>query len=220
MTVAGLNAVSADPTYGRAWRLGWCILKRGIEGDLADERLGISPTWEIYERWCFVQVAQWLADTRAVEWSARGEKTASDSRILKGHDRDGRRFDLRLQPTFLAWGDRPGQSSRRSISGQRISDILLRIDNGSRNVVLDAKYRTTRANVLDAMTSAHIYRDALRIDGKRIDSALLLVPRSEGASWLKDPAFIREHSVGVVELSPSAASDGLTSAIEDLVSGG
>ena len=72
--------------------------------------------------------------------------------------------------------------------------------------MLDAKYRTTRANVLDAMTSAHIYRDALRIDGKRIDSALLLVPRSECTSWLKDPAFIREHSVGVVELSPGADS--------------
>lgn len=206
MTVAGLNAVSADPAYGRAWRLGWCILRRGIEGDLADERLWISPTWEIYERWCFVRAAQWLTATHEVEWSARIEKTASDSRILKGHGREGRRFDLCLQPTFLAWDDRRGQSSRRSISGQRIPDILLQIDGSSRNVVLDAKYRTTRANVLDAMTSAHIYRDALRIDGKRIDSALLLVPRSEGASWLKDPAFIREHSVGVVELSPGADS--------------
>ena len=219
MTVAGLNAVSAGPTYGRAWRLGWCILRRGIEGDLADERLWISPTWEIYERWCFVRVAQRLADTRAVEWSARGEKTASDSRILKGHDRDGRRFDLRLQPTFLAWGDRRAQPSLRSISGQRTPDILLRIDNGSRNVVLEAKYRTTRANVLDAMTSAHIYRDALRIAGKRIDSALLLVPRSEDAPWLQGPTFIREHSVGVIEMAPGAASDGLTSVIEYLVSG-
>ena len=207
MTVAGLNAVSADPAYGRAWRLGWCILRRGIEGDLADERLWISPTWEIYERWCFVRVKQWLTDTHEVEWSPRVEKNVSDSRILKGHDRNGRRFDLHLQPTFLAWDDRRGQSSRRSISGQRIPDILLQIDNGSRNVVLDAKYRTTRANVLDAMTSAHIYRDALRINGKRIDSALLLIPRSEGASWLKDPAFIREHSVGVIEMAPGADSE-------------
>ena len=219
MTVAGLNAVSADPAYGRAWRLGWCILRRGIEGDLADERLWISPTWEIYERWCFVRVKQWLTDTHEVEWSPRVEKNVSDSRTLKGRGRNGRRFDLHLQPTFLAWDDRRGQSSRRSISGQRIPDILLRIDNGSRNVVLDAKYRTTRANVLDAMTSAHIYRDALRIDGNRIDSALLLIPRGGGAPWLEAPAFIREHAVGVVELSPGADSDGLTSVIGNLVAG-
>ena len=219
MTVAGLNAVSADPAYGRAWRLGWCILRRGIEGDLADERLWISPTWEIYERWCFVRVKQWLTDTHEVEWSPRVEKNVSDSRILKGHDRNGRRFDLHLQPTFLAWDVQRGQSSRRSISGQRIPDILLEIDNGSRNVVLDAKYRTTRANVLDAMASAHIYRDALRIAGNRIDSALLLVPRSEDAPWLQGPTFIREHSVGVVELSPSSDSDGLTSVIGNLVAG-
>ena len=30
-------------------------------------------------------------------------------------------------------------------------------------------------------------------------------------TWLKDLAFIREHSVDVVELSPDADSDGLTS---------
>lgn len=213
MTVAGLNAVSADPAYGRAWRLGWFILRRGIEGELADERLWISPTWEIYERWCFARVKQWLTDTYAVEWSAQGEKTASDFRILKGRGRDGRQFDLRLQPTFLAWNDRRGQSSRRSISGQRIPDILLQIDSGSRNIVLDAKYRTTRENVLDAMTSAHIYRDALRIDGRRIDAALLLIPRGGGASWLEDPAFIREQAVGVVEMAPGADGAGLASVV-------
>lgn len=219
MTVAGLNAVSADPAYGRAWRLGWFILRRGIEGELADERLWISPTWEIYERWCFVRVAQWLADTYAVEWSARGEKTASDSHILKGRGRDGRRFDLRLQPTFLAWDDRREQSSRRSISGQRRPDILLQIDNDSRNILLDAKYRTTRGNVLDAMAAAHIYRDALRIDGRRIDSALLLIPRGGGAPWLEAPAFIREHAVGVVEMAPGADGAGLASVIGNLMAG-
>ena len=219
LTVAGLNAVSADPAYGRAWRLGWFILRRGIEGELADERLWISPTWEIYERWCFARVKQWLTDTYAVEWSAQGEKTASDFRILKGRGRDGRQFDLHLQPTFLAWDDRRGQSSRRSISGQRIPDILLQIDTGSRNIVLDAKYRTTRENVLDAMTSAHIYRDALRIDGRRIDSALLLIPRGGGASWLEDPAFIRKHAVGVLEMAPGADGAGFVSVIGNLMAG-
>ena len=219
MTVAGLNAVSADPAYGRAWRLGWFILRRGIEGELADERLWISPTWEIYERWCFARVKQWLADTYAVEWSAGGEKTTSDPRILKGRGRDGRRFDLRLQPTFLAWDDRRGQPSLRSISGQRRPDILLQIDNGSRNVVLDAKYRTARENVRDAMTSAHIYHDALRIDGRRIDAAFLLVPRGGGARWLEDPAFIRENAVGVVEMAPGADGAGLASVIRSFVSG-
>ena len=63
------------------------------------------------------------------------------------------------------------------------------------------------------------YRDALRIAGNRIDSALLLVPRSEGASWLKDPAFIREHSVGVIDVASGVARDGLTSVIGDLVAG-
>lgn len=85
--------------------------------------------------------------------------------------------------------------------------------------MLDAEYRTTHANVLKVMSSAHIYRDVLRIAGNRIDSALLLIPRSEGASWLKDSAFIREHSVGVIDVAPGVDRDGRTSVIDNLMAG-
>jgi hypothetical protein len=68
--------------------------------------------------------------------------------------------------------------------------------------VLDAKYRTSRVNVLDAMESAHIYQDALRMSDRRPAGSLLLVPRGGGAPWLEDVAFQAEHRVGVHALSP------------------
>ena len=66
--------------------------------------------------------------------------------------------------------------------------------------MLDAKYRTGRSNVLDAMSSAHIYRDALRWHEQRADRAALLVPCGGGAPWLERPDFIHQHQVGVYAL--------------------
>ena len=93
-----------------------------------------------------------------------------------------------------------------SISRERIPDMVLTVtaDFGTRFVVLDAKYRASRPNVLDAMESAHIYQDSLRIGARRPDASLLIIPANGGAEWLEDPAFHDVHRVGVHVLSPDA----------------
>jgi len=70
-------------------------------------------------------------------------------------------------------------------------------NDSTRFVVLDAKYRATRGNVLDAMESAHTYQDSLRINSQRPNSSLLLVPSGGGARWLEEPSFQQTHGVGV-----------------------
>ena len=91
-----------------------------------------------------------------------------------------------------------------SISKERVPDLVLTMydSKGVRFIVLDAKYRTSRPNVLDAMESAHIYQDSLRIGSRRPEASLLLIPSSGGASWLEDPAFQAEHRMGVHAFSP------------------
>ena len=71
-----------------------------------------------------------------------------------------------------------------------------------RFIVLDAKYRVSRENVLDAMGKAHIYQDSLRLGPHRPDLTLLLVPAGGGAPWLEQPQIITEHRVGIVAMSP------------------
>ena len=89
--------------------------------------------------------------------------------------------------------------------------MLTRTDtDGPKWYVLDAKYRTTRSNVLDAMASAHIYRDSLRWNGRRPESAVLLVPRGGGAAWMEQPDFIRSHRVGVCALSTDTTPSGIS----------
>lgn len=87
------------------------------------------------------------------------------------------RIELLLQPPFPA-GDHNSNAGFRSISRRREPDIVLtRMDpeHPPKWSIFDAKYRTQRTHVLEAMASAHIYRDALRwreTDSEEIRSLL------------------------------------------------
>lgn len=202
ITAAGLNAIASHPMYARAWRFGWKAMRHGVAGEIQDERLWTSPTWEVYERWCFARLASDLAALRPdLDWTGVefGGKGADAQAIGRGSNET---IKILFQPSF------PGRTPSSahgfwSIAKGRFPDIVITHQVGAdrRFVVLDAKYRVSRPNVVDAMDSAHLYHDALRWGDERPWLSLLLVPRGGGASWLEEPEFRREHGVGVVELS-------------------
>lgn len=214
VTAAGLNAISAHPAYARAYRFAWSALRPGVAGDNRDETLWISPTWEIYERWCFIRVADCLRKLFSdLTWTLRYPSAQTDSIRLVGKG-GGIRIEACLQRTFPSGGSADG--GLRSVSLQLKPDLLMTMESGNvrRMLVLDAKYRISRQNVLDAMRSAHLYQDALRWDGARADCSLLLVPRGGGAPWLEDPEFHAANRVGVHVLGPGSESSGLPELLE------
>jgi hypothetical protein len=201
VTAAGLTAIAADPVYSRVWSCGWLALRHGVEFDTSTERLWVSPSWEIYERWCFLRVGKLLAAGMPAWGWHRSRKP--DRWVGSAGDRRG---ELVLQPKFPAYDCATGMM--RSISSERVPDVVLKVERAGdiRFAVLDAKYRASRTNVLDAMESAHIYQDSLRIKSRRPEGSLLLVPSSAGAGWLEDPTFHEEHRVGIHALSPDSDS--------------
>lgn len=197
ITAAGLTAIASDPIYARAWGRGWRVLRHGLDSNDSTERLWVSPSWEIYERWCFLKLGKLLAAT-APHWEWRRVK--SPHRWLGSFS--DRRAELRLQPTFRSHAEE--SDKMWSVSKERVPDLVFTTESpdGVRFVVLDAKYRTSRPNVLDAMASAHIYQDSLRIGPRRPEASLLLIPAGGGAAWLEDPRFQSTHRVGAQVLSP------------------
>lgn len=204
ITAAGLNAVAAHPLYARFWRVGWGALRRGVYRLAPEDRLPLSPTWEIYERWCFVALArklrEWLPD---YEWENTGP-TTSDRRTFIG-SRDGHRITLHLQQRFRNTKGTE-QNEGWSISSEFRPDLVLTAqsaDGLTRFFVLDAKYRAAESAILSGMTeSAHPYDDALRWGSRRPERTLLLVPNATQAEWLTRTDYIDTHRVGVVALRP------------------
>ena len=211
ISAAGLNVVSADPAYSSAYGSGWRILRRGVEGPLDEERHWISPTWEIYERWCFVQLGNAIQALKPeYHWSFPTNCKSKARAAFTGSKGGEACIELLLQPKFPA-GDSGSNAGFHSISGMREPDIVLtRIDEDVQKwYVFDAKYRTKRSSVVEAMASAHIYRDALRWHERRPECAVLLVPRGGGAPWLEKPEFISRHRVGVCALGADTDTQGV-----------
>jgi hypothetical protein len=201
ITAAGLTAIASDPIYSRAWGRGWRALRAGFESEMSTERLWVSPTWEIYERWCFLRLGKLLAlSTPSWRWSLQHHP-----RRWVGVGSDAH-AEFLLQPTFRAHSSR--QEGKWSISRERVPDLVLVVERRGaiHFLVLDAKYRTSRPAVLEAMESAHIYQDSLRWGGRRPDATLLIVPSVRNTDWLAAPAFQAEHRVGAFPLSPGATA--------------
>jgi hypothetical protein len=172
----------------------------------------LSPTWEIYERWCFLALGRALAEQPGWDWRW------SDAHHRLVGQRNTARVELLLQPTFHS--SPAPKAGFWSVSRQRIPDIVLRVDDGAepRFYVFDAKYRASREAVLDAMASAHIYQDSLRLGDRRARSSMLLVPAGGGAPWLETTANLHQHRVGVRPLS-IANRPGLADWMTALVAG-
>ena len=219
VSAAGLNAIAADPTYASAYGHGWKILRTGVEGPPDADELWLSPTWEIYERWAYARIVALIQKRWPTmifnDGTPRGV-TATAARC--GELPDGTVIAVLLQPRFIAW-DGSDMRPFRSISGRREPDIAIIVSGPSEwaCLILDAKYRTSRTSILEAMASAHIYRDALRYKGERILAAILLTPRGGAAPWLEKEEFVRTNRVGVVEFSTEVTS-GVDFVIDWLVS--
>jgi hypothetical protein len=202
ITAAGLTAIAANPVYARAQQLIWKMLRIGFDQGELVERSAMSPTWAIYEAWCFIKIADFLQEQFPEwNWTRRdyGDRRYGFSGVLGSNHLDleyQKQFSYAIEPGIGPW----------SISAQFIPDIVLFARTPPKHLwmVLDAKYRTGRQNVIDGMRSAHIYRDALRLASQPpVFSTLLLPAVAHDAAWLHDPVFQRTHHVGAVVCSRS-----------------
>lgn len=214
ITAAGLNAISAHPAYARAYRFGWNSLRPGLQGPTTHESLWVSPSWEIYERWCYIKVVEQLRSRYSnLVWECRYPTRRDDCICWSGQGPDSK-LEVWLQVRCPAVDKKP-YAGFSSLSKVRYPDIAITLQSGDqrRFVLLDAKYRTSREGVLDGMASAHIYHDSLRWHGRRPNYALLLVPCGGAVEALLSTDFRKTHGVGLAEL----ASDDDVSAIGQLL---
>lgn len=204
---ASLTQISAQPTYSHGYRQGNRALLRGVAGDGGEDHFHISPTWGVYENWCFVHLLAKLAQSFGrSSWSVmkRGMVSADESYELNLSD--GTQIEAHFQANFPSGSANFGRTGW-SISGMRIPDIVLVLKRLGRSefLVLDAKYRRHRNNVLEAMESAHIYHDALRAGAQRPAFCALLLPAIPDVPHLETDAFLLEHGVGTFsEFAPGA----------------
>lgn len=196
---AGLTQIAAQPTYSRAYRLGCRSLSSDVDGADSSDQLHVAPSWGIYETWCYLRVLKTVAKVTGVAGVPSEASAVAAERATSFALGGGITLQVLFQATFPALK----ASSNRlgwSLSRERRPDIVLVRSQGeiAKSLVLDAKWRSGRENVLDAMASAHIYHDALRIGDVPPSPCLLLLPGHDTVPELEANEFISAHNVGAV----------------------
>ena len=198
----GLAQMSRIPSYSRAVRLGKLACSESFSAFKENEAaLPLNSSWGLYEQWCFEQTRRLIESlvgasaTRVAQHSI----TRTDACIFQC---EGVKITLASQVTFPSGSSPCRQARRHSLSRERRPDAILIVEDEQdmRWYVFDAKYRRNKANLLDAMASAHIYRDSLLLDGKRCSGAFLLAPGTAfDNSWtLFTPEHWAAYHTGVV----------------------
>jgi len=200
-TAAGLTQIAAHPMYSRAYRLGCMALATAVEGADAPDLLHVNHSWGIYETWCYLAVLEVVSKTFGTSPLACSPSAVSAELAHKCTLAGGLQLELYFQALFPSGSRASAKRMGWSISRERRPDILLVLRSAGVccSMVLDAKWRSGRDNVLQAMESAHIYHDALRLAGLRPSPCVLLLPGDGAAEELGQPNFIAEHGVGALD---------------------
>lgn len=198
-TSAGLTQISANPLYARAYRTGTDTLRVGTRQDASHEFLHVGPSWGVYETWCYVEIVDSLTQALGTRFSIGQSVYANADVAMHATLPDGRRVELLFQATFPSVG-LESKKSGWSLSRERRPDITVVVidESGPQTFIFDSKYRSGRANVLDAMASAHIYHDALYLGGRRPDYCLLLLPADAGVASLTYRETWQKYGVGTI----------------------
>lgn len=204
----GLVAVAAHPEYAHAYATVERMLRTGICQEGGDEWHYLGPTWRIYESWCFCVLYTALERCAPdVQWKSHTSRVGS-SQVVTGN-LGGAVINLYYQ---LPCPNRKGLEERYfSISQARVPDIVLDCekDGERRFVIFDAKYRVTRSNLLDAMGSAHIYKDSIKYGEKGPVGAYLLVPHANDVEELTSEGYQRKYRVGCLPLENEVQADAI-----------
>lgn len=207
---AGLTQIAAQPVYARCFRMGCQALRIGVYGDDGNDDLPISPSWELYERWCFLELVSELETSFGkAPRLLRSSAFANAERIVTFDIDSRRQLQLLYQAKFPSIVATQGKvSTAWSVSRERFPDIVAVLGSAceaAKFAVIDAKYRAGRQNILDAMSSAHIYRDALRVGEEQAAFALLTLPGEPWNIHLDSPECWAKYMVGTVsECRPGA----------------
>jgi hypothetical protein len=222
-----------DPVYRTFFQLAqeMELAACNIFGDFLD--LPLARTYDLYELWCFLRLARTAADWAGGSIDLSGLFTP----VPGGVEFSTGSASVKVGPLTI-WFQRSFREywmtdlCTGSMSREMVPDIVISSRDCEQVVVLDAKYRIAQ-DLNAALSSAHMYRDAIVIQGadgvpKALTAASYLIsPHSPrfAENWkatpmperLFHPGYQQEFRFGAWSLRPGMLDEGAMAILRDAV---
>lgn len=217
----GVVQIFADhPAYARFAKLARRLLDPGLElSDRSGLAASVRRSWDLFEIYCLYRMLQELEHVLGDSWTF--ERKPPVGHVLSGPAEgvcwrarhfSGLRWEFYYQQVFGRAANGPF-----SITTQRRPDFCLALFDGRRLqrwILLDAKYRTARSSINEALASMHVYRDSLSWrsspsgDPRRADAGYLLVPDiNEECGRYGRREFLDKWGIGLIAIDQPSLGD-------------
>ncbi|MFB0492120.1 hypothetical protein ABIE45_004706 [Methylobacterium sp. OAE515] len=211
---AVLQALPDQPLFLALHRCGQRLLNPGLAYAPGQNIFAaLKNSYDLFEILVLYRLAAQLGSYLSADW-APGKVASIKKYDLEDRPEDRTRWvwqgphDQRLELTYqpLFHSAEPTNASRplASLSAQAIPDYVLALWKGDDIVswlILDAKYRSGRKPVHDALGDIHRYRDSLRMGGTPAAGAYIIVPHLQDDAALYGQAqYLFAHQFGALIL--------------------
>lgn len=214
---AAVQAIIDHPDYSRSYRLLRRLLDPGLRlAESRDFEANLRFSYDLFELLVLYRLISELQAELDEGWSLEADDAPAaragvladprTGRIWRATRREtGERLELHYQRTFGAWAEEANEF--QSLTGERRPDYVLLLKRSGEPVawlLLDAKYRSCRGAIHQALEELHAYRDSLRWNGRRATAAYILVPAlAQDAACYGDPRYHATQSFGALIVQSS-----------------
>ncbi len=213
---AAFLVILNDPLYATVHKYGRLLCNQSLSLQGKDFASSMSRSFDIYELWCFRETVRQFETELGMEATYRNVDTVSENPkwgTIAEFAIGIEVWQLEYNATFPHYiptdANNSTRTERYSLLGEQRPDIVVYYANPSANkhiwMALDAKYRTSKDNLLDAFSSAFAYNQSLldpRFGGHSI-GCYLLTPKSQQNTqkWFGDE-FASTYPFGAFVLHP------------------
>jgi PD-(D/E)XK nuclease superfamily protein/uncharacterized protein DUF2357 len=210
-----IQSLPDHPLYAAIHRIGRRLLQPGLAYAPGEElQSALKHSYDLFELMVLYRLVKAIDEGLPTSWSkAREAKVRRLPREDRPADRSAWRWEgpgecqleLHYQPLFRSAVAPPDSHHFSSLSAQGVPDyvlVLRRAGVVASWLLLDAKYRSGRQSIHDALGDMHRYRDSLRLAGSRAAGAYIIVPAlAAEAALYGQPGYIGAHSLGALQVS-------------------
>ena len=210
-----LQSLPDHPLYSAIHRVGRRLIDPGLAyAPGQDVYSALKNSYDLFELLVLYRLVDGIDEELGPAWR---QGTASSVKRLPREDRppdrsiwtwigpDDQALELRYQALFGSAKPPPDYHFLSSLSAQGVPDYILVLRRGDAIVswiILDAKYRSGRQAIHDALADIHRYRDGLRVAQMPAAAAYIIVPSLQvDAALYGSSPFLVSHSFGALCLN-------------------
>jgi hypothetical protein len=215
LTDAVIQSLPDHPFYSAIHRVGRQLISPGLAfAPEQDIYSALKHSYDLFELVVLYRLIAGVSAGLPPDWHLTDqgsikrlphEDRPPDRSIWIWSGPDDQELEMYYQAKFASAVTPPDVRPFSSLSAQGVPDYVLVHRRGGavvRWLILDAKYRSSRQSIHDALADVHRYRDSLRISGRPAEAAYIIVPCLQGNAEIYGQSnYLEMHQFGAVSTS-------------------